>query len=692
MRTLALVLMFVLLLAGFARGEVPVLKHVVDPVTLPATATQRLDLWIDASGPWQFHAKCPDSLRFLDQDGCLVKEGPIISGNSSLQSSHVLEVHFDLAVLSAGSHRLQMQVCLEGAQGILGLPIFPHTWILPLNHAGVTVYREGRGTLSIPSEQWFLLEPGDRLFCDQQELFMPGLGIQSQAVQVEEIQTGLWWTPSFLHVETGDWGDLTLNIEGPSPAGELLIGSNSYLRLDRSWFLNGKPLDVSRDGEDSLCIRIPALPPGVHEVRGSVQALLAPLAVQGELSALWQGKEATCRVQIDRDWFELDAVQRLQVDSTSPLLLPSGHVHRMHGRGDLFVDGRELNVLIPLDDPAQPIWTGLPLATSVVHSPPTNGDWDFVLPVFLWDRGFSWRLVTQSGPWFLDATPKRQRLHVEGGSRTTRVEVVTSKQIVSVTSAPQGIQEAGDWSWWETADFRKGIYNQGKWLWSVNLPKDSGPMPALAVQYSSDTFGASIGPEDLALRFSSDAWAWGASFKSRRVWMETFQPLLRLDVSSQGVMFAYQRSSHEDLRVQWRAGHLHLELKGGSWEAYLKTGSQASLEGGVRWQKSFSQENVLSAFRGALQIKNEMTFLETRGQLGYVLSPRCTLYVEGGARTSFSWKEQLAKLDLCYGAGVMIYPMPQVVAQAGWNHEQGWHAKAGVVVPFVGRKTSIDFE
>ena len=288
MKTSFLMLVLVLMIPGFCLGEGPILEHIADPMALSFVATQSMDLWVDALGPWQFRAECPDGLRFLDQDGHLVQGGQITSGIGPRQSSHVLDVHIDLSVLAAGRHSLHLQVFLEGAQGILGLPIFPHTWILPLNSGKVQVERE-RGVVSIPSGQWFLLEPGDRLFYDQQEVFMFGLEPQSKATQVGQIPTDFWWAAESFNVETGDWGALKLNIQGPSLGGDLIFRSNPYLHMGTSWSLNGRTLACFRDAEGSLRIRIPILPPGVHELNGSVQALLSPPGGQGEIWALWQG-------------------------------------------------------------------------------------------------------------------------------------------------------------------------------------------------------------------------------------------------------------------------------------------------------------------------------------------------------------------------------------------------------------------
>lgn len=694
MKTSFLMLVLVLMIPGFCLGEGPILEHIADPMALSFVATQSMDLWVDALGPWQFRAECPDGLRFLDQDGHLVQGGQITSGIGPRQSSHVLDVHIDLSVFAAGRHSLHLQVFLEGAQGILGLPIFPHTWILPLNSGKVQVERE-RGVVSIPSGQWFLLEPGDRLFYDQQEVFMFGLEPQSKATQVGQIPTDFWWAAESFNVETGDWGALKLNIQGPSLGGDLIFRSNPYLHMGTSWSLNGRTLACFRDAEGSLRIRIPILPPGVHELNGSVQALLSPPGGQGEIWALWQGREALCTVQIDRSWFNHDRVETLQVDTTSPLLLPSGRIHRMNGRGGVSVEGGELNVVIPLDDPTQPIWTGLPLAGSLPRSPHSKEQeesGDFVLPVFLWDQGLSWRLVTRSGPWFLDATAKRQNLYIQGQFGTTSVEISPSKQRALISSNLQRPQGDGGWYWWDTLDLRKGTYSQGKWLWTVHIPRQSGHMPVFGVQYRGENVGVRIGPEDVGLRVSSNTWAWGANLKAQRLWAETFRPPLRLEVSPQGVRFKYQHRGQGDLQVRWEVGCLHLEFKGELWEAYLKARSQGPLEGGLRYKKGSSKGRVLSNFNTALQIKNEMTFQETKGQLGHVLSPWCTLYVEGGVRTSFSWKEQLLRNDLIYGGGLILNPLPQVVAQVGWSNEQKWFVKAGVVVPIVGRKTLVDFE
>jgi hypothetical protein len=93
-----------------------------------------------------------------------------------------------------------------------------------------------------------------------------------------------------------------------------------------------------------------------------------------------------------------------------------------------------------------------------------------------------------------------------------------------------------------------------------------------------------------------------------------------------------------------------------------------------------------------MQAKNNLLLAETQGQLGYILGPTCTVYVEGIINASLHWQEGYSQTNLRYGGGLILRPSPQVINVLGWDSEQHWHVKIGLALPLVGRKSSTEFE
>lgn len=692
----AIVLLLILFCIAPCLGEGPQIRHSIGEHT-PPIVRQSVDLWIDATGLWSLRGQVPPGLCFLDQNGHITSEGQLASGNGPGQSSHLLEVHFDLDMLGTGLHSLPMQLVLEGAQGILGLSLASDTWILPLNNDQVRVKRGGGDILAIASGQWLLLELGDRVFSREQEVFFGERATEVKGVSAKGVQSDLWWGGVPLSLEAGDWGDVELHLQGPSRAGNLILHANPYLRLGESWSLSGQILACAGGSADPLIVHLPALPAGVHTLTGSVQALLPPEGGGGELQAIWEGREIFRQVTISRNWFEYGGLQKIKVDASTTLILPSGQTQSIDGKSTVTVRANGLNVVVPWQDPRQPIWTGLPLAESGSWSlagPIFGGALpDFFLPILLWDQGLSWRLLTRAGSWFADLSPEQQSFMIQGKSGSTRLEIFPTEERALLSSTWQHSTSTKGWQWWENVNSRTGTYSQGKWRFTIAIPRDSGENPSLALQYRSEKVGVRIAPQDVALRFSSATWAWGGRLNPRAFWFESLRNNARCEINSQGFQVHHPFGDRGEVKLQWKKGqNMQMDLRADPWEAYLNIGRSGLSEGGLRYKQASAKGPLLSVIKAGIQLKNQLFLFEVSGELGYVWRPWCTLYLEGGLGGSIVLRESSAQLDLSVGGGVIVKPLPQIVMAAGWNDREKWYVRAGVVVPFVSRKIEGNFE
>lgn len=687
-----LALLITLLYSALCLGKGPVIGCTIEDLAGSATFTQSLDLWIETDGPWYLWAETEDCLRFSNEEGQFVPVGQLASGVGPGESSHHFDYCFDVSLLEIGPTKIDMQVSLEGAQGVLGLPVSTQYWILPLDSDQVRVLREEDGYLGVSASEWFLLSEGDRVFYGVKEILKKSAKVESAQVHAQKTQIDLWWDSNPRRLEPGAWGTVRLILCGPSPGGELILGANSNLHLGDIWVLGGKSLDTV-PVEDGVVLSLPALGPGKHELKGSVQALLPLPGGGGEIWAWWQGRKAWRMLEIDRSWFDHDGLQTIPVNTTSPFVLPNGAIRHQHGKGEVTVQDGVLDVLIPLDHPKEPIWTGLPLLESTTWSPKGKEvrPSDFFLPIFLWDDGFSWRLLAKSGPWFLDATGERQIFSVQGKSRSVEVSLDREGKTFRVSSNPPTSLAKGSWRWQETSLYRKGTYHQGRWLWSLEVPRAQGELPTLAARYSGERFSLETDFQDLSLRCATETWSWGARLKPGILWLDLQEPPLRLVVERGRVKLDYRPQERRQLKLEWDAERLRFDLVAEPWEAYFTAHHKDSTYG-VRYRRAGAKGPWLAATKAGVELKNHTFLAETQNQLGYVLGSSCTLYVEGTANASFNSQEGRRQTNFRYGAGLIAHPLPQVVALVGWDNEQQWHLKFGVALPFVGRKSFIHFE
>lgn len=697
MKQLLVLLLGVLLVAAPCLAQGPSILHVVEMPWEDAVIRQQAKLWVEAEGPWHVHLHSSTELKFWNDAGALITDGSLWQGSGTEQSFKTLEAQIDLPLVGPGQHSLEVQVTLEGAQGVLGLPLAEDYWILPLNNQEVEVRRKGETPIALQSGQWFLLQLDDVVLSGGTEIIWSQVVLEAfRSDHQASLDQLIWWQDPSLCLDPGEKVKVTLNLEGPSPGGELILKPNSYLKLYFDWELGGQRLLVKAGMNQDIILVLPPLPPGVHKVQGAVQTLLPPEKASAVLNAIWQDREASLTIHVDRSWFDFESKQLIQVIPPKgvggALLLPRGGLHHVQKEDKILVEDDGLDVLIPLANPARPLWIGLPLAETVAWSLAeqdlASESQDFFLPIFLWDKKFSWRLVTRSGSWFFAGGKEHQVLRGKIGS----LQVEASTDTLAVFSLGEETEQDGPWYWRQNQEVWRGTLSQGAWLVNVELPRGEGKDPALAIQYHGLSWRGRLSPKDLELSYTAETWSAGTRLGTRTFWVEMIKGDLRFEINPSHFKLDYkQEESSLNLQIDADMGY-YLKLSSKPWEAYVRKNSQGEGELGVRFKEPRAREPWLFLTKAAGQVKNGLVLLELEQQVGYILSPWCTLYVEADLGVSLWGEDDLCRLHLGYGAGLILTPAPYVLASVGWHSREGWYLKAGVVVPFIGRKRLSDSE
>ncbi|MGB4396582.1 MAG: hypothetical protein WBJ49_04780 [Limnochordia bacterium] len=672
------VLLGVFLLAAPLQAETPRLHQKAGPRQEEAVFQQTLDLWLDAPGPWRLLASASPGLTFSAGESGMLREGTLLEGSGPYRGRLELELRCQLP-FAAGTHTWELAVSLEGAQGLVGLELAEAFWVLPLWTWEAEVERKGE-FIPLPAQEWFRVAADDRLFYRGQQLLpkVPDESTQALGRPLGESEAQLAWLPPFLSLEAGERVEVSLLLQGPAPPGTLVLAGSPELWLSSRWSLAGEELEASGSGSN-LSLNLPPLPPGSHELQGTVQALLPWEEGTASVEASWQGLQAVLDLEVRRGWFDYGGVERIAVEGEGgALLLPQGRLAQA-GQPVTVPSGR-LNAILPLADPAQPIWTGLPLGESLVHTVEVEGAElsSFFVPILLWDEGFSWRVAAGSAKWLLDAgdrgfTFRWGALSVEGSPGKARA---------SLTLLDQAAE--GSWRWRRTTSAYHGSFTAGSWRFSVELPQAEGQSPALAAAYVKDRWRLHVELGDVRLRFSGQNWTWGGALRARTVWLASRDGALQLELRPQRFTASFKPGGNTRLQLALEPGQLRVELKHLPWEGYFHSRSSGS-ELGLRFKQAWARDKWLFLSRGALQRKGGLTLLELGQAAGYQLTPWCTIYAEGvfGLLPSASWRADV---------GVILTPLPQVVLATGLDSQRGWHWRAGIVLPFGGRETPEECE
>ena len=190
---------------------------------------------------------------------------------------------------------------------------------------------EDSETYCLASGEWFLTRQGDRVFQDGRELRIFGAGVEAAGAMAERSDPDFRWGTVPFSLAAGDRSTVTLRFNGPSLGEEMVLNTNSNMLLSEFWTINGQPLEAVEGTKGGLIVRLPPLPPGEHELAGSVQALCPFQGDRGDQGHLASRRFYT--VDIERSWFDHEGFQSIRVKTTSPSFFPTARA-RVGGEGE----------------------------------------------------------------------------------------------------------------------------------------------------------------------------------------------------------------------------------------------------------------------------------------------------------------------------------------------------------------------
>ncbi len=663
MRTL-IALLLVLFCSSACTGGCPVISRVLQPFEGTVSLAQHFDLWVDSPDRWRLYFAYPAGVT---------ANGPLWEGQGAGYESRLVDFEIDPALLGAGLHHLKLRISMDGAQSVLGLPCADQYWILPLNGAHVRIVNERGQQFEITNEEWVLLEEGV-------EVFFNGSRLQRQPAQTRSrltaVDGGLHWVTRELHLEAGEEAEVVLALTGPMPAGKLEIVSGLNLVVGGRWHLGGQVLIVEESQSNRIILSLPALGPGEHRLRGSTKALLPTAADESFIEAYAWGQQAVLKVHIERDWFDFSHLHFLDIQGDAPfshpLLMPDGSL-RYPGKGrTLAVRSNRLTAVIPIAFPSHPVWVGVPLSENLIPlSQSAVARSQFVLPVFVWDGDFSWRLIASRKDWLVDLSAANSRLFGKLGPLFLKA----ADGRASVVNQLNYYEGSNGWRWWRGYSGTGGAWLSDIWALTFEIPP--GRNPSFSLQYARDGFLAKISSDDALLSFENGGLNYGLRWKTRGFWVRALNGAWRLDLNpnrlkfqASGQLFNY--SLRTSLGQKWE-----LRLNSERTEFYVRSRQWQGEELGVRFRIPQAAGARRALTTAAAQIKNGTLLFELEHHEGRQFSSSLVFYVRGSVRGAGE------EVRFNSGAGLIYTPVPQLFGNLDWDHELGWRWRAGAVIPFV---------
>lgn len=664
--------LIVLFCSAACIGERPVISHAFQSFEQTAAFTQRFDLWVDGPDRWQLSFICPAGLT-LDYQ--------VWEGKGGGYESQVAEFEVNLGTLGIGRHCLEMEILMEGAQAVLGLPCAGEYWILPLNRPNVQIVKKEGQHIELTSEEWVLVESGMEVFFNGTRLEQKESKTASGFAGPNKAGGALRWVTQGLSLEAGEEREVILVLTGPFPAGELALFSGVDLALGNRWSLGNQLLTTKESQSNQTAIlSLPALGPGDHRLRGFVRALLPAAANESFLRASLLGQEAVLALSIQRGWFDLSHVHFIEFEpensvTTQPFLLPDGTLRYLGPNGRITVQSESLAAVIPLADPGHPLWVGVPLTESQIMLPQSGADTSqFILPVLVWDQDLSWRLIAKRDDWLVDLSAHHRQVLGKIGPLLLKA----TDGRVSLAHNLNYYGQANGWRWWEGPCGTGGAWRGESWSCTLEIPRKPHQGPYYSLQYEKEGVLARISRDDAVLSLKNGKLNCGVRWKTKGMWVQALSGVWRLDLSPSGIKFQVADGSLLNWSLQASPGQRWVfRLNSDRGEIYARGQGRQGGEWGVRFRMPAAAGARHALTTVAAQIKNRTPLFEIAHREGCRFSPRLALYVRGSVRGAGG------DVRFNCGAGLVYTPVPQLTSNLDWDREQGWRFRAGVVIPFV---------
>ncbi|MFY9495149.1 MAG: hypothetical protein WAQ17_08180 [Limnochordia bacterium] len=653
----------VLICCASCSAEQPILDFTCGPFNGPYLFTQRFDLWVESPANWQL---------FLLPAAGVTLAAPHWRGTGSGHESRVMEFEVNAGMLGAGQHRMELAVTLEGAQGVLGLPVKDHYWVLPLNNPQVTLITAGGEELELAGEGWTRLDecPTGIMWARDTR---PG-GLLARASSIAQYSAGstMRWLTRPFKLEAGERREVALLFTGPMSAGELHFIVDGDIDISDAWYLNGEPITVRRmNTNGKAVIHLPSLGPGEHELRGFVQALLPSKAKTAHLRAHLLEQEAVLAIPVERDWFDLSHHHLLSlsaVDSLQdqPILLPDGTINRVGDATTFVFERGGLAPLIPLSDPSAPVWAGLPLEKRWLGWESSAKSSSFFLPVLVWDGELDWRIVGKHNDWMVDWSEQRRQVVGSVGS----LKFKAGDGRLSLLRRTNYYWDDLGFRWWAGYRGTGAAWRSGSWRGSVEIPR-TGSLPFYSLQYSGGSWRARFSRDQAALSFFGECLTWGLDFKGQTVWLQAQDGLWRFDLGRDGLKL---RAGDEtgvlsltvDPQRDWT-----LRLAGENLEVYVQRSDSLGFR--LRLPVWSDKRQALTTF--AVQARRGYPLFELTHTEGYWLFERTAAYLRASIRGAG------AEDRFNYGAGLIYSPTPSLMGNLDWERELGWSVRVGIALP-----------
>lgn len=665
---------FLLLFSFSCQAQKPIITFSHATFQDVLSTSQHFELWTIGQGKWELKFQPPKGLTINTSNW----NGQGFGGG---YKSFVLDLMFDLKDSKPGFCTYEMEVELKGAQGVLGLPLQNKDWILALNSCDVVVLRKGE-QLQLLASEWFELRDGDEVFLNgkhlhtQENQAVEGVAVASRSTPTNRV----WWDlPGEL--EAGETLQAVLRLEGSFPSGELIVSSESPLSILSQWRLDpGGLLIQGRFQGDDLILTLPPLSSEQHTLTGTFLALLPTAGGQDtKVSAYYKGLQTSASLRITRNWFDFDHDQTLKLRGESELILPSGTRRRVRDETSLKVQTKGLEPVLVLNKLEQPIWLGTPLGeTEEVSLPQGSGYKQYFIPVLLYDQGLKWRLVSKSGPVYVDLDQNKQLVHLQFNS----VQILGTEEKLELWYEQGQREQMGEWLWWDSYEKWLGMWQRNGWSSSLELPKRNNSDPTWAVGYANKrTLFRVDSTKNIFLNHSTDYFTWGFQLRARSLWIENATKSHRIELKPGVVKLSHQGVNGLRSTLQIQSTEWSLDIQEQGWDAYLNDKGW-----GFRSKLPSSNGKLQQLTLVSLKANNNLILGEIEKRIGYTITAQCTPYLTTSLGSSIQLNPAEAMFHFDYELGVVYQPAPQLLTQVSWGKSSKWQIKFGFVLPFAAGK------
>ncbi len=149
----------------------------------------------------------------------------------------------------------------------------------------------------------------------------------------------------------------------------------------------------------------------------------------------------------------------------------------------------------------------------------------FILPVFVWDQDFTWRLIAKREEWLLDLSGKHSQVLGKVGP----LLLTAADGRMTVANQLNHYQDSqGGWRWWKGFSRTGGAWSGATWGFTFEIPR--GRKPYFSLQYAGAGVRARVSADDAVLSLERGKLNFGFRWKTKGLWVRALDQSWRLDV------------------------------------------------------------------------------------------------------------------------------------------------------------------